>query len=83
MHMSSQSAEQYLALHKLAFDALDHATHAGQVEASSRQYTRDEKIYGVLDRYSKEYWDQQLDYQSGRWCGECAWGVTEDPPCCY
>ena len=22
------------------------------------------------------------DYWEGRWCGECAYGVVEDPPCC-
>ena len=21
-------------------------------------------------------------YQAGEWCGECAFGVVEEPPCC-
>lgn len=21
-------------------------------------------------------------YEAGEWCGECAFGVVEDPPCC-
>lgn len=25
----------------------------------------------------------QRDYDSGRWCGECAHAVVEDPPCCF
>ncbi len=22
------------------------------------------------------------DYREGKWCGECRYGVVEDPPCC-
>lgn len=24
----------------------------------------------------------QRDYHAGKWCGECRYGVVEDPPCC-
>ena len=25
---------------------------------------------------------RRLAYQNGAWCGECRYGVVEDPPCC-
>ncbi|ANJ26804.1 hypothetical protein [Agromyces aureus] len=26
--------------------------------------------------------ERRRAYQAGEWCGECRWGVVEDPPCC-
>lgn len=25
---------------------------------------------------------RERDYMQGKWCGECAHGIVEDPPCC-
>jgi hypothetical protein len=41
----------------------------------------DERPQQAFDKHMTNQ-DAEQAYAEGRWCGECRYGVAEDPPCC-